>query len=61
MENNFFLLAVIVFFPMLGAGVSFLVGRKDKTLRDRAAGCVTIAEFLLVLLLLIIKLSLIHI
>ena len=24
MENNFFLLAVIVFFPMLGAGVSFL-------------------------------------
>lgn len=55
MENNFFLLVVIVFFPMLGAGVSFLAGRKDKTLRDRVAGCVTIAEFLLVLLLLIIK------
>lgn len=55
MEQSFLLLAVIVFFPMLGAGVSFLTGRKDKVLRDRVAGCITIAEFLLLVLLLAVK------
>ncbi|SDG78734.1 complex I subunit 5 family protein [Marvinbryantia formatexigens] len=55
MEQNFLLLAAIVFFPMLGAGISYLAGRKDKTLRDRVAGCVTIVEFLLLILLLITK------
>lgn len=52
MKENLFLLAVIVFFPMLGAGVSYLCGRKDKVLRDRIVGAVSIAEFLFLVILL---------
>lgn len=53
MENTTFLLAVIVFFPMLGAGISYLAGRRDKTLRDRLVSAVSIAEFLLLVFLLV--------
>lgn len=53
MENTMFLLAVIVFLPMLGAGISYMTGRKDKVLRDRVVGAVSIAEFLLLVFLLV--------
>lgn len=53
MENSMFLLAVIVFLPMLGAGISYLTGRKEKVLRDRIVAAVSVAEFLLLVFLLI--------
>lgn len=51
MEGNF-MLPVLVFFPMAGAGISYLIGRKNKTARDYAANAVVILEFIGVLLLL---------
>ncbi len=54
MKENLFLLAVIVFFPMLAAAASYLAGRKDRILRDRLVGACSIAEFLLVLTLLLL-------
>lgn len=53
MEKQLFILPVIVFLPMIGACLSYLCGRKDKILRDRVVGAVSIAEFLLLLVLLI--------
>ncbi len=53
MRVNVFLLAVIVFFPMLGAAASYLTGRKDKALRDRVVGIVSLAEFAFLVILLL--------
>ncbi|MDO4519249.1 MAG: proton-conducting transporter membrane subunit [Eubacteriales bacterium] len=49
MENSMFLLAVIVFFPMVGAFVSYIVGRQNKKLRDNVVGGIAIVEFLMLL------------
>ena len=52
MEKQLFLLPVIVFLPMIGACASWLCGRKDKVLRDRVVGAVSVTEFLLLIVLL---------
>mgnify|MGYP004717833733 CR=1 FL=1 len=52
-ETQIYLLAWIVFFPLAGAAVTYLAGKADKILRDRIASAVTIAEFLMLLVLLI--------
>ncbi len=44
MEGNG-MLVFLVFFPMVGALVTYLVGRKNKTARDYAADAVTAVEF----------------
>lgn len=44
MEGNSILL-FLVLFPMIGALVSYLIGRKNKTYRDYFAAFVTIVEF----------------
>ena len=44
MEGNF-MLSLLVFFPMAGAGISYLIGRKNKKARDYAADIVVILEF----------------
>lgn len=46
MEGNLLLL-FLVLFPMCGAIVSYLIGRKNKTYRDYFAAFVTITEFLI--------------
>ena len=38
-------LAWLVFFPVIGAGVAYLIGRKSKAARDYAADIITIVEF----------------
>lgn len=55
MKENMFLLAVIVFFPMLGAAASYVAGRKDKTLRDCVMGAASVAEFAFLMLLLLFQ------
>lgn len=39
------MLVWLVFFPVIGAGVAYLIGRKNKTARDYAADMITIVEF----------------
>ena len=48
-----YLLAWIVFFPLAGAGVTYLAGRADKRFRDHMACAVTVTEFLMTLVVLI--------
>lgn len=52
-ETQMYLLAWIVFFPLAGAGVTYLAGRADKRFRDYMACAVTVTEFLLMLVVLI--------
>lgn len=49
--NHAFLLADIVFFPVAGGILSYLLGRKDKELRDKTVQAVSIVEFLMLLYL----------
>ncbi len=44
MEGNY-MLSCLVFFPMAGAVLAYLIGRKNKTARDYAADCIVIMEF----------------
>ena len=44
MEGNF-MLVFLVFFPMIGAVVTYLIGRKNKAVRDYAADVVVVLEF----------------
>lgn len=41
------LIAILIFFPMMGALISYLVGLKSKTARNLVANLVTIGEFAL--------------
>lgn len=50
MEQESVLLAVAVFFPMAAGIVSYLIGRKNKKLRDTFVGLTAIAEFILMVL-----------
>lgn len=52
-ETQIYLLALIVFFPLAGAAVTYLAGRADKKLRNWMAAGVTVAEFLILLVLLV--------
>lgn len=52
MSGNFILL-FLVFYPIIGALVSYLIGRKWKTARDYFAQFVAISEFLIILDLMI--------
>lgn len=52
MEGNF-MLPLLVLFPMAGAGISYLIGRKNKAARDYAAEAVTVLEFTAMLFVLI--------
>lgn len=52
-ETQIYLLAWIVFFPLAGAGVTYLAGRADKHFRDYMACAVTVTEFLMMLVVLI--------
>lgn len=47
MEYENILLAAAVFFPMAAGIVSYLLGRKNKRLRDKAVSLTTIVEFVL--------------
>ena len=47
------LLAVLVFWPMLAATLGYLIGRRDKTARDRFVGLATALECLLAVILLV--------
>ena len=47
MEQERVLLAAAVFFPMAAGVVSYLIGRKNKKLRDRFFGLAAILEFIL--------------
>lgn len=47
MECEIILLAAAVFFPMAASIVSYLIGRKNKKLRDTAVSLTAIAEFAL--------------
>ena len=40
-------IAVLVFYPMVGALISYLVGKKSKTARNMVANFITISEFAL--------------
>lgn len=50
MENERFLLAAAVFFPMAASIVSYLIGRKSKKLRDYAVSLTSIVEFILMVI-----------
>lgn len=52
-ETQIYLLAWIVFFPLAGAGVTYLAGRADKRFRDYMACAVAVTEFLMTLIVLI--------
>lgn len=52
MEGNYILL-FLVLFPMVGALASFLIGRKNKNLRNYFAIAVTVIEFLVMAYLLV--------
>ena len=52
-ETSMYLLAWIVFFPLAGAAISWLTGRKAELLRDKVASAVTVIEFLMLVVLLI--------
>ena len=54
MENKILLLPVVVFLPMVGAGVSYLTGRLDKKKRDSVVAQITILEFFLMAAILIL-------
>ena len=49
--NHAFLLADIVFFPVAGGVLSYLIGRRDKELRDKTVQAVSVVEFLILLYL----------
>ena len=49
--NGQLLLGGVVFMPMVAAGVSYLIGRKEKHLRDKFVVAVSMAELLLTLIL----------
>lgn len=53
MKNGLFLLAVIVFFPVLGGIFTYLVGRTSKMLRDRAVQMIAVLEFVLLAVLIV--------
>lgn len=55
MDGNMFLLALIVFFPMIGAAASYVAGKSDKQLRDGLMIAVAVAEFVILMLLLLIQ------
>ena len=40
------MLVWLVFFPMAGAGFTYLVGRRNKTARDYVADIIVVLEFL---------------
>ncbi len=44
MEGNY-MLSCLAFFPMAGAVLTYLIGRRNKAARDYAADCVVIVEF----------------
>lgn len=48
---NSYLLAVLVFYPMVGALLTWLVGLKNEKIRDYLADFITISEFVLMLIL----------
>lgn len=48
-----FILLFLVFYPIIGALVSYLIGRKWKIARDHIAQIVAISEFLVILDLMI--------
>ncbi|MCI7813620.1 MAG: sodium:proton antiporter [Robinsoniella sp.] len=48
------ILAILVFYPFLGALVCYMMGRKDEKRRDYVADFVTISEFVLMLILAIV-------
>lgn len=48
MNMNIFI-AILIFFPMVGALIAYLVGCKNKKARDIVVNAVTVTEFLLVL------------
>ena len=50
MEQERILLAAAVFFPMAAGIVSYLIGRKNKKLRDQFVGLTAIAEFILMVM-----------
>lgn len=52
-EIQIYLLAWIVFFPLAGAGVTYLAGRTDKRFRDYMACAVAVIEFLMTMIILI--------
>ena len=52
-ETQIYLLAWIVFFPLAGAGVTYLAGRTDKRFRDYMACAVAVIEFLMTMIILI--------
>ena len=47
MEQERIALAAAVFFPMAAGIASYLIGRKNKKLRDHAVSLTAIAEFIL--------------
>lgn len=47
------LIYLMVFMPMLGAFVSYMIGRKSKTMRDYFVGGLTILEFVFAVLLVV--------
>lgn len=47
--NSGIILAILVFYPFLGALVSYMIGTKNENLRDYFADFVTISEFVLML------------
>ena len=46
MEQERIALAAAVFFPMAAGIASYLIGRKNKKLRDHAVSLTAIAEFI---------------
>lgn len=48
---NSYLLAILVFYPMVGALLTWLVGLKNEKIRDYLADFITISEFVLMLTL----------
>lgn len=54
MENKIILLPVVVFLPMIGAGVSYLTGRLDKKKRDQVVAQITMLEFFLMAAILVL-------
>ena len=52
-ETQMYLLAWMVFFPFAGAGVTYLAGKADKGFRDHMAVAVTVAEFLMTVIVLV--------
>lgn len=53
MEENF-MLPVLMFFPMAGAFIGYLIGRKNKTARDYTANIIVVLEFAMMLYVFIV-------